>query len=79
VDEAVELLQEYNVIMTDPPIHYLVADANGESLIIEFIDKVMKIFQSEDYGIITNFLITGLDLPSDSPCTRYDIVYSGIM
>jgi hypothetical protein len=65
--------------MTDPPIHYLVANSNGESLIIEFIEKEMKIFQSADYGIITNFLITGLDLPADSPCTRYDIVYSGIM
>jgi hypothetical protein len=79
VDEAVELLKEYNVIMTDPPIHYLVANSNGESLIIEFIEKEMKIFQSADYGIITNFLIPGLDLTADSPCTRYDIVYSGIM
>jgi hypothetical protein len=79
VDEAVELLSGYNVIMADPPIHYLVADARGESVIIEFVGNEMNTFMSKDYGIITNFIISGVDLPSESPCYRYDVVYSGLM
>ena len=79
VDEAIELLSGYNVLMADPPIHYLVADSNGESVIIEFIDNDMKTYRSTDYGIITNFITTGLNLPIDSPCNRYNTVYSGLL
>ena len=79
VDEAIELIGEYNVEMTTPPIHYLIADPNGESVIIEFLDGEMKQYWSHDSQIITNFLVTGKSLPEDSPCQRYDSVYSGII
>jgi hypothetical protein len=79
VDEAIELLRGYNVILADPPIHYLVADASGESVIIEFVGNEMNTFRSSEYGIITNFIISGVVLPSESPCYRYDVVYRGLM
>ena len=79
VDAAVELLSEYNVEMTTPPIHYLIADPSGESVIIEFLDGEMKQYWSNEPQIMTNFLVTGVSLPEDSPCQRYDSVYSGIM
>ena len=78
VDEAIELLDEYNVVMTDPAIHYLIADANGESAIIEFLGNEMMVYRSFEFQIITNFLVTGLDLPLQSPCGRYNSVFSGI-
>ena len=78
VDEAIELLDEYNVVMTDPPIHYLIADANGESAIIEFLDNEMMVYRSNESQIITNFLVTGLNLPLESPCRRYNSVFSDI-
>ena len=79
IDEVIELLSGYNVVMADPPIHYLVADANGESMIIEFVDNEMRIYRSAGSGIITNFIVTGLDLPSSSPCDRYNTIYYGLM
>ena len=79
VDAAVELLSEYNVEMTTPPIHYLIADPSGESVIIEFLDGEMKQYWSNESQIMTNFLVTGVSLPEDSPCQRYDSVYSGMV
>ena len=79
VDEAIELLSGVNVVMADPPIHYLVADANGESVIFEFVEGEMKIYRSGEFGIITNFILTGVDLPDESTCDRYDSVYRGLL
>lgn len=79
VGEAVELLNEYNVEMTTPPIHYLIADPSGESVIIEFLDGEMKQYRSNESQVMTNFLVTGVSLPGDSPCHRYDSVYHGIL
>ena len=60
IDEVIELLSGYNVVMADPPIHYLVADANGESMIIEFVDNEMRIYRSAlviAFGSIIQFII----------------------
>ena len=78
VDEAVELLSGVNVVMADPPIHYLVSDASGESAVVEFVGGEMNVYRSTEFGIITNFILTGVDLPGDSPCYRYDLVYRGL-
>lgn len=72
VEEAIELFDMYNVIMTDPPIHYLIADPSGDSAIIEFIDGQMMVYRGNEYPVITNFIVTGKNLPDDSPCDRYD-------
>ena len=78
VDEAIELMSSYNVVMVVPPIHYLVADASGESAVIEFVRGEMQTYRSTEYSIITNFILTGVDLPDNSPCNRYDLVYRGL-
>jgi hypothetical protein len=57
----------------------LIADASGESVIIEFVDNKMNTFRSRDYGIITNFVLSGVNLPSEAPCYRYKVVFSGLM
>jgi len=61
VDEAVSLLQGYNVDFEGgPPLHYLVADAMGNSAVIEFIDGEMSIVPNEGaWQVATNFVISG--------------------
>jgi predicted choloylglycine hydrolase len=76
LDEAVEILSSYNILIADPPIHYLITDASGDSVIVEFVDGEMKLYRSSEYNIITNFVLTGLDLPGESHCDRYNSVYS---
>ena len=78
VGEALELLGAYNVEMTTPPIHYLIADTSGESVIVEFLEGEMKLYRSNGSQVMTNFLVTVVDLPGESPCQRYDSVHSGI-
>ncbi len=70
--EAISLVQQYNIRMDDPPIHYLVADSSGHSVIIEFVDGEMKIIQNTNpWQVTTNFIITGSAAPNNPPCWRY--------
>ncbi len=44
VDEAIEVFGEYAVDFSDsPPLHYMVADAAGESAILEFVDGELQV------------------------------------
>jgi len=79
VNESIELLSGVNVLMADPPIHYLVSDVSGESIVVEFVGGEMKVYRRSEFSIITNFILTGVDLPEGSPCYRYDLVYDGLL
>jgi choloylglycine hydrolase len=71
-EEAVSLIQQYNIRMENPPIHYLIADKSGHSVIIEFINGEMSILENTNpWQVTTNFVITGLDSPDNAPCWRY--------
>jgi hypothetical protein len=78
VDEAVLLLGQYNIDFGGgPPLHYLIADQAGNSIVIEFIDGEMVILEAEEpWQVSTNFLIS-VEKPqgSDSSCWRYNLVY----
>jgi hypothetical protein len=70
--EAISLIQQYNIRMDDPPIHYLIADSSGHSVIIEFVNGKMEIMENTDpWQVTTNFIITGLDSYESAPCWRY--------
>ena len=70
--EALSLIQQYNIRMENPPIHYLIADASGHSVVIEFINGEMIIMENtHPWQVTTNFVITGLDNPASAPCWRY--------
>jgi len=58
VDEAVELLESYNIYFSgDLACHFLVADALGNSALIEFWDGELQVVTSpEDYQIASNFI-----------------------
>jgi choloylglycine hydrolase len=74
--EAISLIQQYNIRMEDPPIHYLIADSSGHSAIIEFVNGEMKMINnSNPWQVTTNFVITGLTNPQNAPCWRYRYAY----
>lgn len=58
VDEAVALLKQYNIYFSgDVYCHYLIADATGESVLVEYYDKDLQVVETEtEYQIATNFI-----------------------
>ncbi|MEJ2614854.1 MAG: linear amide C-N hydrolase [Ignavibacteriaceae bacterium] len=76
-DEAVSLIQKFNFKDDEHPVHYLIADRNGESVVIEYVNKEMKVIHNnEPFQICTNFIITGSKAPSSTPCWRYNTAYN---
>lgn len=74
VQQAISLLQQYNVDFTGgPPLHYLIADNHGNSAVIEYIDSEMKVIRPPaPWQVSTNFILSGLD-PKEwkTYCNRY--------
>lgn len=58
VDEAVELLKKYNIYFSgDVTCHFLIADATGRSVIVEYYDNGLQVVESDtDYQIASNFI-----------------------
>jgi len=74
VDEAVALLRQYNVDFGQgPAIHYLIADAGGSSVIVEYIDGKLHLTRSQKpWQISTNFLFSEIPLEqAPNVCWRY--------
>jgi hypothetical protein len=73
VEEAVALLQRYNITMGGgPDLHYLLADRAGRSALVEFYEGEMVVLDSEQpWHLATNFLRAGETLASGQ-CWRYD-------
>lgn len=70
VDEAIALFQTYNVVQT--PNHFIVADRNGNSAVIEFDNGQTKIVRSgKPWQAVTNYHLYGLDPTDLSHCWRY--------
>ncbi|MDH2425410.1 C45 family peptidase [Sphaerisporangium sp. TRM90804] len=61
VDEAVEIFGRHNIDTADtPPLHYMVADAEGRSAIIEFVDGEMVVRHGEGaWQAMVNFIDAG--------------------
>lgn len=72
VDEAIALLNQYNIDFPPaPPLHYQIADAEGNSAVIEFIDEEMQVIRNtKPWQVSTNFLIYNSDKDSIF-CSRY--------
>lgn len=78
VEEAVELLRNYNIYFSgDIECHYLIADASGHSVIVEFYDSELQVVEAEnDYQIASNFIAyNGLNIGEGfTEFERYDAV-----
>ncbi|HEY41736.1 MAG TPA: linear amide C-N hydrolase [Dehalococcoidia bacterium] len=75
VDEALSLLGEYNI----PSImqHYLIADASGNSAVVEFVDGEMKVIcNKHPWQVSTNFVLSRFpESERRAQCPRYDTAY----
>jgi hypothetical protein len=77
VEQAVALLDDHNVVFSGPFLHYMVADAAGDSAVIEFVDGDMRVLRADrPWQVATNFVISE-SMPDDgnSTCWRYNTAY----
>lgn len=74
VDEAVAILQSYNIdFRGGPPLHYLLADPSGHSVLVEFYQGEMVIIPNETlWHLATNFLRASAGESAEGRCWRYD-------
>jgi predicted choloylglycine hydrolase len=73
VDDAVDLAKSYNVSFVETPVHLMVADASGQSRVIEFIDGKIRITSNDDsWQLCTNHVIwQKSEQEKDDTCRRY--------
>ena len=71
VDEAVDIIESYNIAWSGgPALHYLIADASGRAVLVEFRKGEMIIIPHEEpYHLATNHLRTTAS--GDGGCWRY--------
>lgn len=60
VDEAVKMIKNYNMKFAnlEYPSHFMIADATGKSVIVEYVNGGLKtIYNDKLYQIVTNFVV----------------------
>ena len=82
VEEAIELLKQYNIYFSGGiECHYLIADASGHSVIVEYVNQELCVVESEtEYQIASNFIAyNGLNIGEGfTEFERYDRVQNVI-
>ncbi len=76
VDEAVDIMGSYNIDMGGgPPIHYLMADASGRAVLVEFYRGEMHVIPNETpWHLATNFLRAAAGDSPQGRCRRHDTI-----
>jgi predicted choloylglycine hydrolase len=70
VDEALNLIRQYNVDFADVCVHFHIADASGKSAIVEYIDGGVAILRNDGpWQVSTNFILSE---PQQPDCRRYN-------
>jgi len=77
VGEAIDLMAGVNIdFVGGPPLHYLMADRNGDSAVVEFYQGETYVFRGDaGWNLATNFLLAGVEAPAGQS-RRYDTVWS---
>ena len=82
VEEAIELLKQYNIYFSaGVECHYLIADASGHSVIVEYVNQEFCVVETEaEYQIASNFIAyDGLNIGEGfTEFERYDRVLNAI-
>jgi hypothetical protein len=76
VDEALDIMQSYNIDWSGgPALHYLLADATGRSVLVEFYQGEMVLIPNEtSWHLATNFLRSSVGEFDQGQCWRYDTI-----
>jgi len=70
VNDALTLIQQYNVEFVGTPVHFHIADAAGDSAIVEYLDGGINIVRrDEPWQVSTNYLFSEEIQPD---CWRYN-------
>lgn len=60
VSEAVEVLKGYNMLFHDGASHFMIADGNGDSAVVEFVNREIVVIKSDNpWQVVTNFILSG--------------------
>ena len=80
VDEALELIKKYNIYFPETPCHFMLCDASGKSVVVEFINYEMKLIESDtNWNVCTNHLLFGrTESENDSICKGYRIASNSL-
>ena len=78
VEEAIAVAERYNIAWDGgPALHYLIADAAGRSVLVEFYAGEMALIPSpggKAWHLATNHLRSRVDAGEPSGCWRYDAI-----
>lgn len=76
IDEAIAILEDHNIdFRGGPPLHYLIADATGRSVLVEFWAGEMVVLANSDPWLhATNFLRAEVGESPGGQCWRYDLL-----
>jgi len=75
VEQAVALLESYNIIFGGPPLHFLLADSTGHSALVEFYQGEMVVtYNEQPWQMATNFLCAPEGGCNKGKCQRYDTI-----
>lgn len=76
VEEAVAVFEEHNVDFSGgPPLHYLVADASGKSVVVEFVDGEVRALPIRT---AVNFTVAGTTEQARQDDARYRTATAGL-
>ncbi len=76
VDQALTLIQQYNVDFANTSVHFHIADASGKSAIVEYVDGGVSIVHDDNlWQVSTNYLFSE---PQQPDCWRYKKAFQSL-
>lgn len=77
INDAVAILESINIDWSSgPPLHYLIADASGAAILVEFYQGEMVTIPSDmPWHHATNFLRAAAGESAEGECWRYDKIH----
>ena len=73
VEDAIGIFGNYNIDMGNVPLHYLIASALGDAVLVEFYEGEMVVFPNQSsWQTATNFLVASANGRPQGQCWRYD-------
>ena len=59
VEEGIALLGNYNVLFEEVPLHYMLADRQGNAAVLEYLDGQLTVVRNEHtWQVSTNFIVS---------------------